>query len=182
MALLVAMSTLWGGAAAAFSALTSNPTNNWTTGVVSLSDDDLGGALFTAPNLLPGDSGVRCIVVTYGGSVPGAVKLYAAGYTTTLALGSSLDLTIEEGSGSTFAGSGPSSCTGFTASGTLYTGTVAGFAAASTGYGTGVGSFAPTGTGQTRVFRFSYTLSLLAPTSTQSGTAGVGFTWEAAAA
>jgi len=159
--------------------MSEGPANGWSTGTVSLSDDD-SSALFSVSTLLPGDSGVKCIVVTYGGDLPAAVKLYAASYTTTRALGAYLNFTVDEGDGSSFSGSGPSSCPGFAISATLYNGTVDDFATTRTGYGSGVGSFAPTLAGQTRAFRFTYTLDATAPDGTQSGTASVGFTWEAA--
>jgi len=177
--ILVAGLLLWGGADAVFSRVTATPTNNWSSGTVSLSDDDLGAAVFAVSSLVPASTGVKCIVVSYGGSVTAAVKLYVTGYSSSRALGAYLNLTVEEGSGSTFAGSGPASCPGFTPTGTIYAGTVDHFATTSTAYASGVGAFAPTGAGQNRVFRFSYTLDATAPEGTQSGVASVGFTWEA---
>lgn len=135
--------------------------------------------MFSVAGLLPGGGGQKCLVVTYGGSVSATVKVYATGYATTNAAGAYLNLTIEEGSGSSFAGSGPSSCSGFTPSATLYAGTLDGFAATSSSFASGVGSFTPTGAGQTRVFRFSYTLDHAAPDAVQAGVTGTGFSWEA---
>jgi hypothetical protein len=61
----------------------------------------------------------------------------------------------------------------------VFNDTLAAFSAKSD-YATGVGDWAPTGSAsETRVFKFSYTLSGSAPDSTQGGTAAVGFTWEA---
>lgn len=179
LAVLASTPLLWGTAWAAFSAGTANPGNDWSAGTVTLSDDDSEAALFSASGLVPGASGVKCVEVTYEGSLPAAVKLYAAGYTPSNALGAYLNLTVEEGSGGSFAGSGPGSCPDFTASATLYSGTLDHFAATRTGHASGVGSFAPTGAGQARVFRFSYQLDRAAPESTRSGTAAVAFTWEA---
>jgi hypothetical protein len=178
---LAVVSMMCGGSGAAFSKLSANPVNGWTTGTVSLTDDDSGAAVFSVANLMLGDKGVKCIVITYGGTLAAAVKLYATGYTSSRALGAYLELTVEEGSGSSFVGSGPASCPGFVASSTIYHGTVDDFATTSTSYGTGVGSFAPTGAAQTRVFRFSYTLEAVAPNGTQSGVVGLGFTWAATA-
>jgi hypothetical protein len=165
---------------AAFVATTANPTSNWTAGSVALVDDDTNTALFTATALKPGSTGTKCIVVSYNGTVASAVKMYGTSYAQTNALGANLDLVIDEGTGSaTFAGSGPTSCTGFTLGANIYTGTVDGFATTKTAFASGVGSFAPTGSGQAKIFRVQYTLKAAAPNTVQSGTAAMGFTWEA---
>jgi len=162
----------------AFSATTVNPTSNWTAGNVALTDDDNNTALFNATGLKPGSTGVNCITVTSTGSLPSTVKLYGTNAATTNALASNINLTVEQGTGGGFG-----SCTGFTpatTSGTLYSGTVAGFGTASTNFATGVGTWAPTGSGsESRVYRFTYTLSSTAPNTVQGGTAALGFTWEA---
>jgi hypothetical protein len=161
----------------AYSATTSNPTNNWTSGTVNLTDDDSSTAMFTASGLKPGSTGSKCIAVTSSGDLASAVKLYGTNYATTKALASSINLKVEQGTGATFG-----SCTGFTAlstGGTVFNDTLAAFSAKSD-YATGVGDWAPTGSAsETRVFKFTYTLSGSAPDSTQGGTAAVGFTWEA---
>jgi len=162
----------------AFSATTVNPTSNWTAGTVALTDDDNNTALFNATGLKPGSTGANCITVTSTGSLPSTVKLYGANAATTNALASNINLTVEQGTGGGFG-----SCTGFTpaaTSGNLYTGTVAGFGSASTTFATGVGTWAPTGSGsESRVYRFTYTVSSTAPNTVQGGTAALGFTWEA---
>jgi len=59
----------------AYSATTVNPTSNWATGTVALSDDDGGPtantAAFNATKLKPGSTGNRCIVVTSTGTLAG---------------------------------------------------------------------------------------------------------------
>jgi hypothetical protein len=165
---------------AAFVATTTNPTSNWTAGSVALSDDDTNTAMFNATALKPGDTGTKCIVVTYNGTVTSSVKLYGTAYSQTNAMGANLDLVVDEGTGTaTFAGSGPTSCTGFTLGANIYTGTVDGFATTKTAFASGVGSFAPTGSGQTKIYRLQYTLKAAAPNTVQNGTAALGFTWEA---
>lgn len=170
VAIVVSGALVWQSSYAAFSSTTNNPTSNWTTGTVALSDDDSGSALFTATGLKPGSTSEKCILVTSTGTLASAVKLYATGLTGTL--GTDIDLVVEEGTPGTF-----SSCSTFTGS-SLYNGTVAGFAGASTSFATGVGAWAPTGSGSaSKTFRFTYTVK---PSSTlQGATAGVGFTWEA---
>jgi hypothetical protein len=188
LGLLVIPAALFGTGAAvvgtswsAFSAKTVDPANSWSAGAVTLSDDDGGGsaAMFTATGLKPGSTGSKCIVVTYGGSLAAAVKLYGASYSTTNDLASNLNLTIVQGSGGSFAGG----CTGFTAAATnssVYSGTLANFASSYTNYGNGVAADAwtPSGAG-TRTYQFTYTLSSSTPDSAQGGSANIGFTWEA---
>ena len=157
---------VWHASFSAFSATTSNPTNNWAAGTVLLADDDANTAMFNASNLKPGSTGSKCIAVTSTGSLPSAVKLYGTGSATTNGLSSYLNMTITQGTGGSFG-----SCTGFTplASGSsVYTGTLAAFASAATGYSNGLGSWAPTGSGSdTRVFQISYTFDPTAPNSTE---------------
>jgi|tagenome__1003787_1003787.scaffolds.fasta_scaffold20872267_2 hypothetical protein len=171
--LLVAQSSY-----SAFSATTSNPTNNWAAGTVALSDDDSNTAMFNATGLKPGSTGTKCIAVTSTGSLPSAVKLYGTSPSTTNALSSSITLSVVQGNGGTFG-----SCTGFTplgAGSSVFSGTLASFGTTATGFANGLGTWAPTGTAsETRVFQFTYTLDAAAPNSTQGGTAAIGFTWEA---
>ena len=57
---------------------------------------------------------------------------------------------------------------------------VAGFAGASTSFANGVGTWAPTGTpGEAKTYQFIWTLDPNTPNTAQSGTAAIGFTWEA---
>lgn len=80
---------------AAFSATADNPTSNWNTGTVVLTDDDSNTAMFSATGLKPGSTAAKCIEVTYSGSVATAVRLYATGSTATEDLGSYVDLVVE---------------------------------------------------------------------------------------
>jgi hypothetical protein len=162
----------------AFSATTSNPTSNWSTGTVQLTDDDSDVALFSASNLMPGDAGTRCITVTSTGSLPSAVRLYGTAATTTNSLSSYLDLTIRQGSGASNA-----SCDGFTPASQgaqVFSGTLADFASQRTGYATGAPTWSPTGTAtESRSFEFSYTLGQSTPNTGQDSRAAIAFTWEA---
>ena len=173
-ALLASGGMVWYSSYSAFSATTSNPTNNWTAGTVALSDDDTNTAMFTATNLKPGSTGTKCIAVTSTGSLASTVKLYGTSYSTTNGLGSNINLTVEEGTGATF-----SSCAGFTASSTIFSGTLASFGTTKTSFATGVGTWAPTGAAsETKSYRIVYTLSSSTPDTAQGGTAAMGFTWE----
>ena len=160
----------------AFSATTVNPTSNWTAGSVALTDDDNNTALFNATGLKPGSTGANCITVTSTGSLPSTVKLYGTNASATKALDANMTLTVEQGTGGGFG-----SCTGFTpatTSGTLYSGLLSNFTASN--FASGLGTWAPTGTAsESRVYRFTYTVSSTAPNTVQGGTAALGFTWEA---
>lgn len=161
---------------AAFSDTTSNDANSFSTGDVDLVDDDTGSAMFSVTNMAPGQSVTKCIVVTYEGSIadPNAVKLYSGGLDDSGTLADHLNLTVEEGSGGTFAG-----CTGFTPSGTIEDGTLAQFATDHTNYGNGAGTWNPATTPVSRTYRFTVTLSAAAPSSQQDqSVTDLVFTWE----
>ena len=166
----------------AYSATTVNPTSNWTTGTVALTDDDNNTAAFTASNLKPGSTGSRCIVVSSTGSLPASVKLYGTGAATTKALASDINLTITQGTGGSFG-----SCTGYaplTSGSSVYTGTLAGFSSAATNFSNGLGTWTTAGTGtvanpETRTYQLTYSVRTETTNDTQGGTAALGFTWEA---
>ena len=166
----------------AYSATTVNPTSNWATGTVALTDDDNNAAAFTASNLKPGSTGTRCIVVSSTGSLPSSVKLYGTGASTTKALASDINLTITQGTGGSFG-----ACTGYTpltTGSSVYSGTLAGFGSSATSFGTGVGTWNTAGvaTGaaaETRTYQLTYTVKSDTTNDTQGGTAAIGFTWEA---
>jgi hypothetical protein len=176
LALVASGAMVWHASYSAFSSTTSNPTNNWAAGTVALADDDSNTAMFNASSLKPGSTGSKCIAVTSTGSLPSAVKLYGTSYATTNALAANITLTVDEGTGGTFAGG----CAGFTSSSQVYNGLLSAFGTGKTNYATGVGSWAPTGSAsETKVYKFVYTVSSSTPDTAQGGTAAIGFTWEA---
>ena len=178
---------VWQASYAAFTGTTSNPNNTWATGTVTLTDDDggssptTGTAMFTATGMRPGDPDlVHCVRVTYAGSLTAPVKLYATSVSGDLA--PYLDLTVEEGTGGTFA-----DCSGFATPTTIFNsttppgggndGTLNFFTTSATGYASGVGAWTPTGAGQTRTYRF--TIHLHDDDDAQDKSAQLTFTWEA---
>lgn len=173
-ALIVAGIAVGGASYSAFSATTSNPTNNWSAGTVALSDDDQNTALFTASNLKPGSTDTKDIVVTSTGSLASTVKLYGTAAATTNGLSSYVDLTITEGTG-TGASFAPLS-TGSS----VYTGTLADFGTTRTNFANGLTTWTTTGAAsESRTFRIAYTIDAGTPNTAQGGTAALGFTWEA---
>ncbi len=160
---------VWDSSQALFHGKTVNPINAWAAGTVSISDDDAGTALFTASGIMPGDYGVKCINVTYTGTVAADVRVYAA--LTGTGLGPYVDLTVEQGTGGTFA-----SCGSFAAE-VSTTGTMAAFAAARTDFASGFGTWAPAAGGQTRSYRVAWAMR---PDNGGVGkTANLALTWEA---
>lgn len=159
---------------AAFTASTENAANAWQAGSITLADDDSGQALFDASDLQPGSTDEQCIVVTAGGSLPATVALHGEAADSTKDLADHLRLVVESGTGGS-AGS----CTGFTPDAQAFSGTLAEFAARHGDHASGVGSWTTPGGDATKTYRIGYTLAADAPDSTQGGTAGVSFVWEA---
>ena len=161
---------------AAFVAQNDNTTNQVTSAAIALTDNDATTAMFdNVPNLMPGTTYERCIDVTYTGTVdPTAVILYATGAPTGT-LAPYLDLTVQIGVDTPAAFR---DCTGFSSTGTLYSGTLSNFASTRTSYANGVSTWnpGPPTVPETRTFRFELTV--------QDNNAAVGlfstfgFSWE----
>ncbi|WP_375424253.1 hypothetical protein [uncultured Friedmanniella sp.] len=162
----------------AYSATTTNPAANWTSGTVALDDDDANSAAFNVGNLKPGTTGTKCVVVTSRGNLASAVKLYATDMNGTTPLAAYMNLTVTQGTGGSFG-----SCSGFSTSSresVLFSGSFLGFGSTYTSYASGLGTWTPTGTAdESRTFKFTYTLDSAAPDSTQGGTASGALVWEA---
>jgi hypothetical protein len=126
--------------------------------------------------MIPGQSVARCILVTYQGTIgnPGPVRIYSGGLTDSGSLATELDLTIEEGTGGSFT-----TCTGFTSSDTIESGTLAGFNSTHNGYANGAGTWDPSATPESRSYRITVTLPSDAANSFQGqSVTGLVFTWE----
>ena len=109
LAVLLAGGMIWQGSQAAFTATTRNAGNSWSTGQVLLTDDDLGRAGFTAENLIPGQTGQKCLVVTSGSNVAGEVRAYMQNLSgSAQGLENYITFKVEQGTGGTF-----NDCTGF---------------------------------------------------------------------
>ncbi|HYN97664.1 MAG TPA: hypothetical protein VES42_27820 [Pilimelia sp.] len=172
LGMLASGTLIWHRTAAAFTATTRSQANSWLAGTVAVANNSSAAAVFTVTGLVPGSTGQKCVTVTYNGNLPATAKLYLTSVSG--ALGGYLDMVIQEGTAGTNA-----NCSDFAATSTLATGTLTTVGAARTSFGTGVGTFAPTAAGQTRRYRFAYTLNAAAPDSVQGGTAAATFTWEA---
>ncbi|GGK18591.1 hypothetical protein GCM10010124_09000 [Pilimelia terevasa] len=177
---MAAATLVWNSTASAFSATTTNPTNTMTIGTVTISDNDAGVALFTAPALLPGNTATSCVVVTYSGTAASTVKMYVANYNATdgaadgVVIGTWLNMQVQIGTGTCGAPVGLTNVTAAAPGDTMTT--VSGKTNFSNGYGTGWTSAAA---GNTRVFRFTYTLNASTPSTAQGDSITTDFVWEA---
>jgi predicted ribosomally synthesized peptide with SipW-like signal peptide len=169
------------GTFSAFSDTTSNSGNTFSAGTVYIVDNDTGFAMFdssaggNAEAVAPGaaDAVSSCITVTYLGTLDSSVVLYGSGFGGALA--PYLTLTVEEGSGA--AGFGD--CSGFSSSGTVYSGALGSFA---TTYGSG---YATGGTWSTNdAVDYRFTIEVADDNGANGGatpleTNAFEFTWEA---
>jgi hypothetical protein len=187
---VVGLLVLAGGLAwATFVSTSPVPGNSFAAGSVQLGDNDSGAAMFSVSGMNPGDSYTKCIAVTYSGSLPAGVRLYATGGS---GLGAYLTMTVERGTTSpdppTFGtGDGcgtftPDAATYAAANGVMFSGTLAGFATAYPNYAGGLldptsGSPASWTSGQRHVYRI--VLTLQSNDAAQGLSCSPTLTWEA---
>lgn len=165
------------GVYSAFTATTTNSGNTITAGTVSISQHAGSTTLYSLTNQGPGSSTVKCIRVTYGGSLASSVKLYTSAVTN----GAAFNLQVERGSGIT-APDNTMNCTGFTSSSTAYNGTLGSFP---TTYAAGVdgkAAAAAWATNDSVDYRFTITVVDDATPNAHTSALSSGahtFTWEA---
>ena len=166
---------------AAFTATTRNSGNNWSTGSVSLSDDDLGAARFQVTDMVPGQTATKCITVTSKASVPGTVKFYLINAVRSpQRLENHILFSVRAGTGGGFG-----SCTGFTSTETVGGGTLAQGMDFSTSYATGAGAWPTAGNtaGESKTYEITWTFDATGLTQTaldglQGSSTGVDVQWE----
>lgn len=163
---------------AAFTASTDNTGNSLSTATLTLTDDDGGSSvLFNVSDMVPGDTSVNCIAVTYSGSQadPAGVKVYSGGFTDSGTLADYLNVTIEEGTSATFG-----DCATFSSVNTIESGgTLTDFDTAHTSYATGAGVWDPSGTPETVAYRITFELDAATPDAQQGeSVTALNFTWE----
>ena len=166
----------------AFSSSTTGSGNRFAAGTVDLGDNDTDTTMLQLVDAQPGAADTGCIVVTYSGTLPASVRLFA---TVTGTLAPYLNLTVTRGIDTTPAFD---ACTGFVPDTTDYLGVGAGvvysgtLAAYPSDWGTGVldppvGPVEAWGTGEVRSYRVS--VSLANDVGAQGKSATAAFTWEA---
>jgi hypothetical protein len=175
---------VWQASSAAFTAQTESPGNSWDSGTVVLSDDKVG-AMFTATNLVPGNTDTQCINIEYDGDVASTVKMYGdPGAVPDLGLAAYLAIDVSLATaGKTCATAVNGDYTRFYGDGnTVDDGgddTLSEFLAAHTDYSTGTGSYVtPAAPNYVRAYRIKYTL-IDDPAANDLDATGVDFIWEA---
>jgi predicted ribosomally synthesized peptide with SipW-like signal peptide len=178
-ALVLGLAGAIGGAAtfSAFSSSTTNTGNQFAAGTVVLADNDAGAAMYSISNTKPGVNTVKCIQVTYTGSLDADVKLYTT--TTTIpAAAANITLTVEKGTAT--GGTGFPDCGTYTSGATIYSGSLYDFQQNKGSYTNGVaanpGAATKWVTNDALVYRFT-----LAVNDSGSGvnSGSHQFTWEA---
>ncbi|MBM2619715.1 hypothetical protein JIG36_29825 [Actinoplanes sp. LDG1-06] len=175
-ALVAAVVTVAGSTWAAFTGTTANSGNTLVAGSVVLSDDDSGSALFSTGGLKPNASVVNCVQVSYTGSLPATVRLFASATSDTTGPSGTglldyLRVRVEESSTGSFG------CAGFGSPATIWDTSVSTFPTTYAGGFPSALSSWPTGT--SRTYRFTVTVEPTVPDSSDGSSATATFTWEA---
>ena len=175
---VIAGSTTW----SAFSTSTDNQNNSFASGSVVIGDNDVGGAMLSLSNAKRGDSASGCIKVTYSGSIPARVRMWA---TTTGTLASYLDIRVRRG---TTTNTFPN-CTPFTDDGTnhigqgngvIYNGALSSFPASGSPLTDPTSGSPETWTnGEERFYEITVTLQSGAAAAGQATSATAELFWEA---
>lgn len=180
IAVVVAGLMVWQASYAAFSGQTRNSGNEWSTGSITLTDDDAGSARFSVTNMVPGDTQTKCITVTANATVAGEVRGYAVNPKIDNAdLADSVKFTVESGKDGSFA-----DCTGFVPEDVVIeAGTTLSELAESNSYEDSVGGWDVEPGTETRTYRitWSFDTSTLDQTKIdqmQGDRVGLDFQWE----
>jgi len=171
------------GTWSAFSATTANSGNGFAAGTVTVGDNDAGGALVSLPaNAKPGDTSTRCVLVSYTGSLPSTVRMYA---TVSGALAPYLSVTVTRGTDSS-----PSfpSCAGFVPDpvnygtgtiGVVYQGKLSGLPSTWAGGIVDPMTGSPESWTQSEAHAYRYVVSVDNDPAAQGVSAAATFHWEA---
>ncbi len=181
VAVLLAGAMVWQGSSAAFTAETRNIGNSWETGSMAISDDDNGAAMFQIVNVVPGQTGEKCIAVSATSSVPSTVQLYSADLAAD-GLEPYVMVTIEQGTGGSFAGG----CAGFTSETVPNledAQTLGSLGTDHTSWATAILPFTMPAGSTTKTYKFSWEFDVSTLTQTeidalQGRAASINFEWE----
>ena len=161
VAVLVAGVMVWQDS----TATTRNSGNSWATGQVALTDDDAGRAGFTVENLVPAQTGQKCIVVTSSSTVEGEVRAYVQNLSGSAAGPEDrITLQVEGGTAGSF-----NDCTGFTpVPGALPAQPLSTLARVNSDYISGGAAWDTTGTaGESSTYRGTWTFDTAGMTQAQ---------------
>jgi hypothetical protein len=179
IAMIAAAGLILQSSNAAFSGTTRNSGNAWSTGAVSLTDDDAGSARFQAADMTPGDSGAKCIKITANTTVPGEVRGYALNPVTSAQhLEDHLFVTVRYGTGGGFG-----SCDGFTPEGTSIPNLTLNQLSAYNSYDSAVGGWDVPAGSSSRTYEITWSFDTTGMTQPeidqlQGARTGIDFQWE----
>lgn len=171
-AIVLASFFTWRTSSALFTATTDNGPQSFTTGTVTLTDNDASGVMWSVTNLKPGDNDTKCIKVSYTGSLAASIKVYGSGLSATAGLEQWIKFTIDEGSSSSVV---YPSCTNFAGPTNIFNAAISSFG---TNFGTGSGSWAPSAAAA-KDYRIKYTVDPAIPNNFQNANLQITITWEA---
>jgi hypothetical protein len=177
IALVGAIGALSGfGTYSAFSATTTNGGNGMQAGTVSIADNHTSSAMLSLANAKPGDRTTGCVTVTYNGTLPATVRMYAS---PSGPLAPYLRVTVSRGSGGTYP-----NCTGFTADaspGVTFSGTLNSLPSSwsSANDDPAGGATEQWTQGEAHSYQVDVQLDQSAPAAAQGLSAAVSLTWEA---
>src|SRR3954471_13010404 len=154
------------GSGANFTASAANPSNTFTAGTLGIGSSS-SSAVFTMPNMKPGDTASGTVDIQNTGSLPGAFTLSTSHISDTSSLLGQLDLKIEDCG--LWSGTTAPPCAG---TNMLYSAKASGFATAS------LSSFAPSAKHR---YKFDITLPSATGNTFQGAAATVQFDWTATA-
>lgn len=181
VAVVLSAAMVYQASYAAFSGTTRNSGNDWSTGTVTLTDDDGGAARFQVTNMLPDQTETKCIKVTANATVDSTVRGYTLNPSVTAARGleNRIFVKILSGNGGTFA-----DCTGWTNDSGLpdQEATLAQLATKNS-FANGIGGWAVTAGTSTKTYKISWRfdttgMSQSAVDAMQGASTGIDVQWE----
>lgn len=167
------------GTTAALSDTTENELNEFDAGEVDLEDNDSGTFMYDVEDAEPGNPIERCIQISYTGTMDSTVSLYMS--TPVGDVAPYVNMVVEAGTQTTPVFP---DCTGFSATETLYTGTLAGFQSTHGTVAAGAvyspnGGGTPWTPGDTAVYRVTLELSSAARGPGENFSGAHTYTWQA---
>lgn len=158
VALLLAVILIYQVSRSAFTADTETGSSTFSATSIELTNDKSGSSVFTAGDLVPGDSDSGAVAVTYTGGADSTVRMYTADNDDS-GLAAHLDLVISDDAGGSWSG------------------TLAELQGA-TDFASGLLAHTMSD-GETVTYTIAFTLNANAPNSAQGASAATTFVWEA---
>lgn len=179
VAVIAASALVWQSSYAAFSGTTRNSGNDWSTGSVTLTDDDAGVSRFQVGSMVPGQTDTKCIKITANASVDGIVKGYVVNpVTSPQGLEKYVKVVVDGGDGGGFG-----SCDGFVSNGVVVPSTSLAALASANSYDSAIGGWDVAAGTQSRTYKITWTFDTTGLSQTQvdalqGSHTGIDFQWE----